>query len=286
MDRSIRLVTVAALFALSCTTLDRAPAGAPAAAAPAATSAPPAGKLPGADSQPAAPQRRHVIRNADLVVEGDDPARARQRAIAVVEQAGGFVLSSDAQGGGLPDGSAALRIDLVLRVPAEAFETALAALRDLGHGVSREQVTGVDVTEEWLDLEAHIRTERALEAQLLEILKSTKAVGEMMEVHGRLAQVRGEIEKMEGRRRFLDDRTSLSTIRLEIVGPAARSGHGIGDSVRRAADDLVSVASGIVTGGIRLVGVLLPVFVMIVLPGVAIGRVVLRRRAARRLLRS
>src|SRR4029079_16096067 len=101
-----------------------------------------------------------------------------------------------------------------------------------------------------------------------------------------LAQVRGEIEKMEGRRRFLEDRTSLSTIRVEILGPAARAGRGFGDSVRRAADDLVAVASGIVTVAIRATGVLLPVFVMIVLPGYAATRALLRRRAGRGALRS
>jgi len=148
-------------------------------------------------------------------------------------------------------------------------------------------VTGQDVTEEYVDLEARIRTERALEAQLLEILKSTKAVSEMMDVHGRLAEVRGEIEKMEGRRRYLDDRISLSTIHLTIVGPAPATARGFvfGDSAHRAVGDLVSVATGILTGGIRLVGVLLPVFVMIVLPGWAIARALLRRRAARRALR-
>src|SRR5262249_41612699 len=112
--------------------------------------------------------------------------------------------------------------------------------------------------------------------------KSTRSVSEMMEVHGRLADVRGEIEKMEGRRRFLDDQTSLSTIRLAICGPAARGGRRFGDTVRRATADLVAGSSGIVTGGMRLAGGLLPVFVMIVLPAWAITRAVLRRRASRR----
>ena len=283
MDGSICGVTLAALLVLSCSTMEHAPSGAPAPAAQTATHPAAAPKLPGPDTQGAAPQRRHVIRNAELVVEADDPGPARQRAVGVVEKLGGFVLSSDTLSAGRETRRDPPRIDLVLRVPAAAFEVALQELRDLGHGVAREQVTGVDVTEEWVDLEARIQTEHAFEAQLLEILKSAKTVSEMMEVHGRLAEVRGEIEKLEGRRRFLDDRTSLSTIRLEIVGPAVRGGQGIGASIRRAADDVVSVAAGIVIGGIRLVGVLLPIFVLIVLPGVAIARIALRRRAARRL---
>jgi len=213
-------------------------------------------------------------------VEADDPGRARQRAIAAVERMGGFVLTTDTVSAGHELERAELRVSLVLRVPADRFEPALGELRNLGRGVGREQVTGQDVTEEFIDLEARIRTQRALEAQLLEILKSTKSVSEMMDVHARLADVRGEIEKTQGRHRFIEDQASLSTIRLEISGLASGGGRGFGDSARRAKDDLVAVASGIVTAGIRLTGVLLPVLVMIGLPGYAVARAIRRRRAS------
>jgi hypothetical protein len=280
MHRPRRRVILVALLALCCQR-ESPHAPAPVATASASPSAPLTAKLPGLDGPAARPARRQIIRNADLAVEDDDPARAQQRAIALVEKLGGFALSTDAQKSGRERGSGELRIDMVLRVPADRFETALAALRSLGRGAEREQVTGQDVTEEFIDLEARIRTERALESQLLDILRSTRSVSEMMEVHGRLADVRGEIEKMEGRRRFLDDQTTLSTIRLAISGPASREGPRFGETVRRATGDLVAVSSAIVTGGIRLGGVLLPVFVMIVLPATALTRAVLRRRRAR-----
>jgi len=284
MHRPVRPVMLVALLALSCQR-NAAMARPPTAGAARPPSASPAGKLPGLDAPAVRPARRQIIRNAELALEDDDPGRAQQRAVALVEGLGGFALSSDALSVSGEAGRSELHINLLLRVPADEFERALAGLRGLGRA-AREQVTGEDVTEEYVDLEARIHTERALEAQLLEILKSTKAVGEMMEVHGRLAEVRGEIEKMEGRRRFLDERTSLSTIRIEIMGPAARAAAGFGDSIHRAARDLLAVASGIVNVAIRMTGVLLPVFVMIVLPGTAAARALLRRRAARRALRS
>jgi len=286
MHRTVRLVMLVALLASSCTKMSaravppdstsRVPT------APASESNARGAKLPALDARAIAPARRQIIRNADLTIESDDPGRAQQQAIALVERLGGFALSTDVvSAGGALDG-AELRVNsvlLVLRVPADRFEPVLGELRNLGRGGGHEQVTGQDVTEEYLDLDARIRTQRALEAQLLEILKRTNAVGEMMEVHARLADVRGEIEKMEGRRRFLDDQTSLSTIRLEIAGPASSGRSGFGDSVRRAGADLVAVASGIVTVGIRLTGILVPVVLMIILPGYAITRRVMRRRA-------
>jgi hypothetical protein len=276
MRRSAPHLLLAAALGLSCT---QRSAVAPAAATGAAPSAsPPASTLPGIEAGAIAPARRQTIRNAELALEVDDPARAQQRAIAVVERLHGFALSSDASSTGGDARPAELRISLLLRVPAEAFDLALGELRQLGRGAGREQVSGQDVTEAYIDLEARIRTQRALESQLLEILKGTKAVSEMMEVHARLAEVRGEIEKMEGRLRFLDNQTSLSTIRLEIAGPGARRGPGFGDSVRRAAGDMVAVASAIVNGAIRLVGVSAPVIVMLGVPGWAILRAVRRRK--------
>ena len=278
MHPSARFVMVVALLGLSCTK-HMARSAPPTGSTPVVSSV--ASRLPALDDRALAPAaRRQIIRNADLSVEADDPGRARQRAIAAVERMGGFVLTTDTVSAGHELERAELRVSLVLRVPADRFEPALGELRNLGRGVGREQVTGQDVTEEFIDLEARIRTQRALEAQLLEILKSTKSVSEMMDVHARLADVRGEIEKMQGRHRFIEEQASLSTIRLEISGLASGGGRGFGDSARRAKDDLVAVASGIVTAGIRLTGVLLPVLVMIGLPGYAVARAIRRRRAS------
>jgi hypothetical protein len=283
MDRVTRRVILLASFALSCAR-ESAPPPVPlsGAAIPAAPGSAAAGSnLPGLDSRAIAPAHRQIIRNAELSLEADDPARAGQEAIAIAERLRGFALTSEALRVGQAPGRSELHVNLVLRVPTEAFGAALQELRALGRGAGREQVSGEDVSEEYVDLDARIRTERALEAQLLEILKSTKAVTEMMEVHGRLATVRGEIEKMEGRRRFLDSQTSLSTIRLQILAPEAHAVPGLADTVRLAVGDLRAVASVIVTGTIRVAGVLLPVLVLILLPGFAIVRAAVRIRARR-----
>src|SRR4029077_19241577 len=118
-----------------------------------------------------------------LAVENDDPGRAQQKAISLSEQLGGFALSSETVGAGRETPGSGVRIELVLRIPADRFDAALAALRDLGRSAGTERVTGEDVSDEYIDLDARLGAERALEAQFLEILKSTKSVGEMMEVH-------------------------------------------------------------------------------------------------------
>ena len=72
------------------------------------------------------------------------------------------------------------------------------------------------MTEEYIDLEARIRSKQALEAQFLEIMKQARSVSDALEVQRQLSEVRSEIERIEGRRRFLENQSSLSTITVTL----------------------------------------------------------------------
>jgi Domain of unknown function (DUF4349) len=227
---------------------------------------------------------RRVIRNADLTLEVESGPGAQQRATAIAEAAGGFVISSDAQNmstGGRPY----VHATVVARVPAGRFGTALDELRKVGTRVVTEKVTGQDVTEEFIDLEARLRVQRALENQLLELLKQAKVVKEAVEVHREIAQVRSEIERVEGRRRFLVNQTDLSTITLRLHEPtpfiATSGGSSFGRELGRALGDAVEAAQAVVLFFIRALGVLLPLGVLVGLPIVLLVRRALRKRRQR-----
>jgi hypothetical protein len=83
--------------------------------------------------------------------------------------------------------------------------------------------------------------------------------------------VRTEIDRLEGRKRFLDNETSLGKISLSLtplrpIVAATPSGFGV--DVRHAATDAAELTAGIVTLGIRAAGVLVPISVLLGLPGV------------------
>ena len=160
-----------------------------------------------------------------------------------------------------PAGGAAIDLHGVA-ITNEAME----AVRSMGSDVLAEKTTGLDVTEEYIDLQARIRTKQALEAQFLEIMKQAKTVSDALEVQRQISEVRGEIERLEGRRRFLENQSSLSTIKITLSAPApvvSTSGTSFGDHVRRAFGDAVDTASAIIIGFIRIVGVMTPVVVLI-----------------------
>src|SRR5262249_20667239 len=65
--------------------------------------------------------------------------------------------------------------------------------------------------------EARLASKRVEEARLLKHLtSSTGKLSEILEVERELSRVRGEIEQLEGRRRFLANQTELTTVTISI----------------------------------------------------------------------
>jgi hypothetical protein len=243
----------------------------------------------GAADKPA--QQRRVIRKADLSLESDSPDVAQATLTTLANAKGGFVVGADTTRSRSYDGSETVQTTIELRVPSTAFDATLTTIRSMPGRIASEKITGEDVTEEYVDLEARIRSRRALEEQYLTILKDAKTIPDTLAVEQKLGDVRTEIERAEGRRRFLENQTDLSTFTVRIskhidAPPAPPEGPGFGRSIQAATHDTIDVTISIINGLIRLIGVLLPVGVMVVLPLWLIVRAWWRRRARKRQARA
>lgn len=222
---------------------------------------------------------RKIIRDAELTLEVGAPADVQRKITSIAELLGGFVVTSESKIRQIGDAKQELAVDLVIRVPATQFGTALDQIRGAASRVIIEKVTGQDVTEEFIDIEARVKTQKALEGQFLEIMKRASKVEDALEVQRQIAEVRTGIEKLEGRKRFLENRASLSTITVHLLSPTAIAVNtsGFGRNIREAVVDSVDIATAIVLGLIRFVIVLIPIFILIILPGWLIARYVFRR---------
>lgn len=229
---------------------------------------------------------RKIIRNANLTVEVASPAESQRKILSIAESHQGFVVTSESTQRTTEDKTKPeVTLNLVIRVPAAQFNQVMEAIRAVGTRVTQEKTTGQDVTEEFIDLEARIKNQKALEAQFIEIMKRAGKVEDALSVQRELAEVRTEIEKLEGRRRFLENQASLSTINVTLQPPTQIiNATGFWYSVRSAFTDGVDVAAAIVLFLIRAIVALLPVLVLIVLPIALITRFVVRRFGRRHTL--
>jgi hypothetical protein len=230
---------------------------------------------------------RKIIRDADINLEVAAPAEGQRKLAAIAGAHGGFVVTSESrlQDNASRDSQPTEIATVQLRVPASRFDAALAEIRAVGTRVRAEKQTGKDVTEEFIDLEARLRTQRALEAQFLEIMKRADKVADALEVQTELAGVRNEIERVEGRRRFLENQAALSTINVTMQPPASLvsvNTSGFFAGIKSAFGDGVDIAAAIILGIIRFGIALIPVLLLILLPLALIWHYLLRPRLRRR----
>ncbi|HZU39110.1 MAG TPA: DUF4349 domain-containing protein, partial [Gemmataceae bacterium] len=170
-------------------------------------------RMPGGkNNPPAAPPAVQVARKlimtgsiALLVDRLDQTERQLQR---LLKEQGGYIAQSQVTGspGSPRQGS------WTLRVPADHFEALREAV--LGLGEMREnKVDSNDITDQYYDLNARIKTKQQEETRLLELLKkSTGNLKDILAVEEHLTQVRGEIEQMQGQLQRWDKQTALATL--------------------------------------------------------------------------
>lgn len=167
---------------------------------------------------PAAPQAappvadvRKIVRTAELALDVDRFDDTAARLLQIAERAGGYVAeSSYAEDGGVPHGT------FVLRVPAARFAMVAAAVETLGE-VTHRQIGGQDVTEEFVDLQARIRNLERHEQRLLSFMDRATKVSDLLAIEEQLARVRGEIEQLTGRARFLERSADLASVAVMVT---------------------------------------------------------------------
>jgi hypothetical protein len=213
---------------------------------------------------------RKIIRNAEMTIETDTPNESQRTIGSIAEKHGGFVVISESKRNDAVSQSVALTVvNMVVRVPAQKFEATMEEIRGVGGHILHEKRAGQDVTEEYIDLEARIRTKRALETQFMEIMKQAHKVSDALEVQTQLAEVRTEIERLEGRRRFLENQSALSTINITMHTPipaVAAATRGFLYDVKDAFGEGMEIGTDILLGVIRFVIVMIPVTLFILTP--------------------
>ncbi|MBX3243239.1 MAG: DUF4349 domain-containing protein [Acidobacteria bacterium] len=218
-------------------------------------------------AQHAVPSERKIIRNADLSLESETPEEVQNKIAAIAESKGGFVIESQQR---TSDSRSAKRdtVTMSVRVPAEKFAEAVDEIRKTAGRVLVETVKGQDVTEEFIDIEARLAAKKALEAQFIEIMKRANSVEDALNVQRQLSDVRAEIEKIEGRKRFLQDQASLSTINITIQTPAVISANSAGffTKLTESINDGLDGATSFVLGLVTIIIATLPFLLFIVLP--------------------
>ena len=209
---------------------------------------------------PTEQQQRLIIRTGTMNLEVETFGDAETKINELVKSLNGYTsaTSSSQNAAGKKQGA------MTIKVPAEKFDELLVKLADIGE-ISSQNITSSDVTEEYIDLSARLKTERELEQRLISLLDTKAAnLSDIIEIEGKLATVRQKIESVQGRMKYLMSQSSYSTLTVNIYEPSlleTSSGGGffyeIGQAFKDGLEGFTDVLKIIITAAIALLPLLL-----------------------------
>lgn len=210
------------------------------------------GTVPGMPSVSLNPM---LIRTGRAVMQVDSLEAGIARVRALARRVGGIVGNTSISAG--TDESR--RAEMELRIPSLNFDDAVSGLAPIGK-VESVNVTAEDVGEEYTDVSARVANARRLEARLLDLLATRSGrLEEVLNLEREVARVREEIERYDGRLRYLRTRASISMLTLTLHEGQSAIGnspgeHPIRDAFITAWRSFIDLLAGLIAS----LGVLIP----------------------------
>jgi hypothetical protein len=217
-----------------------------------------------------------VIRQAQLTMTVGAGTFDSKLSLArtIVETEGGYIAGTQAQTAPVDN---QIRTGVLnFMVPAANFDATIDELSKVGK-VQNEQITGTEVSAQYLDLQTRLDNAIAQRAAMLTLLTQAKTITDMIAVQNQISQITGQIEQLKGQIKYLDDHTAFSALTVTMTeaaataqAPAPSDSWGFKTALADAAHNFVATVNYVIVG----LGVLGP---FILLGGV--GYLLWRRRS-------
>jgi hypothetical protein len=182
----------------------------------------PAGGGGGAAAKPPAPNQqapdqqvnqpgldRKLIRTANLELEAPDVVDVTNKARAIASDLGGFAGKED------------VRADtgtLTLHIPSNQFDKALDQLSKIvPNGVRARSQTAEDVTEQLVDVDSRIATQRTSVNRVRDLLAKAQSISDIVQIETEVTRREADLESLEKRRESLNGQVALSTVTLKVT---------------------------------------------------------------------
>lgn len=159
-----------------------------------------------------APNSRMIIHQARISTNVKDLEKAQHNMEQKVKKYDGYIVESNVY----LESDETSTGKMVVRIPEKHFETFLSEAEAEASKVLEKNVTGQDVTEQYVDLSSRVKSKRAVEERLLAFMKDAEKTEDLLKISTDLAKIQEEIEVLVGKINYLGNQTSFSTIELTM----------------------------------------------------------------------
>lgn len=186
---------------------------------------------------------RKVIYHAQLSMEVKNFDNAIDKIEKIVKQRGGYIVQTSQY-----EEEKTIGGYVTIRVPQDSFSGFLDEIEAIAVKVPHREVSGSDVTEEYVDLESRLKAKKAVEERLLAFMEDAKKTEDLLKISEDLGRVQEEIEQITGRMKYLDNQVAYSTVEIDISQPVVNpgvSGENERNTLAAAWSALISSINGI-----------------------------------------
>ncbi|MGE1163737.1 DUF4349 domain-containing protein [Peribacillus simplex] len=155
---------------------------------------------------------RMVIHQAQLQLKVKNLEKTQKKIERKVNEYGGYIVESNVY----REDEERVEGTITVRIPEARFQDFLVDTEGQASEVVGRNVTGQDVTEQYVDLKARLKSKRAVEERLLAFMQDAKKTEDLLKISSDLAAVQEEIEQLTGQMKYLENQTSYSTVTITL----------------------------------------------------------------------
>ncbi|MDX8034554.1 DUF4349 domain-containing protein [Lentzea sp. BCCO 10_0856] len=223
--------------------------------------------------QPVQQQERQLVRTATVDLRADDVLKAIGQVKDRAQAVGGFAGQENST---KSSGS------VTVRVPSSELDKVVRDLASVGE-VTRSEVRSEDVTDQLVDVEARIATQKASVERLRVLFERAGTTAEIAQIESELTKRQSELESMQRRSESLKGKVSLATLTVQVatvpIAPPEPEKAGFLSALAGGWNALLTVLGGILIA----VGAVLPFVVALGVPAAAVIYLLRRRKRVTRM---
>ena len=158
------------------------------------------------------PEDLKIIKTGKVRYQVKNVEESTDQIKKIIKSIGGYISNLQFQ-----NNRYSLENKFTVKIPQKYFDLVLDSINNSVEFIDYENISTRDVTEEYMDLEARLKTKLEVKTRYETILrKQAKTVKEILETEEKLGDIQEEIEAAQGKLKYLKNRVAYSTITIEL----------------------------------------------------------------------
>lgn len=177
---------------------------------------------------------RKIIKNGSISFQTKNLAETGEFIVKAVNDMQGYI-----SGDNVYNSDDRITRNITIRIPAQSFDLLLQRISENAQKLDSKNIYTQDVTEEFIDIEARLKTKKELESRYRQLLTQAKSVEDILAIEKEMGTLRSDIESIEGRLKFLNNQVNFSTLSVDFyqltkstLNFPSKIGHALGEGWR------------------------------------------------------